>query len=118
MRFFYAVARLMGSLRSRRTFSLMLGAAMFMVPGSGSVLAHDWYPSECCAGYDCEPVPGKDADMPGYYNFLVKNPNTGAIHEYTVPQEMTRPSEDERYHACWPKYAEAPRCFFIPTRGA
>jgi hypothetical protein len=90
--------------------------------------AHENYPPECCGGGpngDCEPVFGEAVTSPqgahdrsDYHRFLVRNPNDGTVHEYTIPAAMGRPSMDERYHACWPKYAPAPRCFFIPTRGA
>jgi hypothetical protein len=38
------------------------------------LLAHDWYPSHCCNGHDCQQVPCETiAHRPGYWVYLPTN---------------------------------------------
>jgi hypothetical protein len=124
----YALAALLGALLcapvcriwvrfAGRTCLPGLLAAMFLVPGNLAV-AHDNYPPECCGGGpsgDCEPVFGEA--VRGGYRFLVRSPQSGAVVEFIVKEEATRRSHNGQYHACWPKYAPEPRCFFAPVAG-
>lgn len=57
------------------------------------VYAHDWYPRECCALEDCEPLPEGSVrlESQGY-----RLPN-GQLVRYG----SQRTSPDGRYHWCW-----------------
>jgi hypothetical protein len=94
---------------------LLIAVAMSM---SGAAFGHGDYPAECCGGGpsgDCEPVFGEA--VRGGYRFLVRSPQSGAVVEFIVKEEATRRSHNGQYHACWPKYAPEPRCFFAPVAG-
>lgn len=67
---------------------------------------HDWYPSECCSGQDCDRIEASAVKTPpdGY---LVTLPAGGhsQVHEarqWLVPyaDKRIRVSPDEHYHAC------------------
>jgi hypothetical protein len=85
--------------------------ACLLLLASSVAWAHDWYPRECCADFDCEPVFG-EAMRDGRYRFIVKG------KEYIVDESKVRNSQDERFHACQPPYAERPNCFFRPLVGS
>ena len=56
------------------------------------LLAHSWYPVECCSEKDCEPLKADEVrDLPEGYLF----PNG-----QTVPNNLTRQSRDGQYHWC------------------
>jgi hypothetical protein len=63
---------------------------------SGSVLAHDWYPPECCSGQDCAPVLEKVRLPGGSWKITTK------VGTAILPNNFTgyRPSEDIQEHAC------------------
>ena len=57
-----------------------------------SLLAHSWYPIECCSETDCEQIEdGKVIDLPEGYLF----PNG-----QTVPHNLVKRSPDVKYHWC------------------
>lgn len=74
--------------------------------------AHDWYPIECCSGYDCAPVE-KMTRQPDGGLWVTTKHGTGF-----VPHEMTRrESKDERSHACIRKTWDGEFrviCVFLP----
>jgi hypothetical protein len=85
--------------------------ACLLVLASSAALSHEWYPVACCSGFDCEPVFG-EVTQDGRYRFIVKG------KEYIVTEGEVRNSQDERFHACQPPYAERPNCFFRPLVGS
>lgn len=69
------------------------------------ILAHSWYPNECCNGIDCYPIED---------NRVKITPEGFVVDGHTaIPYDKARVSQDEHYHMCgtmfWP-----PRCFFAP----
>lgn len=77
---------------------------------AATLLAHDWYPTDCCSGRDCRPVPCDE---------IHDNEYRGA-HFTSI-----RPSEDNQCHACFIERHSyragegarewiAPLCLFIP----
>lgn len=77
------------------------------------LLAHDWYPTECCGGWDCAPITSFDAiSDPGNVVTDSLTPNlktqilgftVTTIHgTVVVPQNFPRQrSKDGRWHACY-----------------
>lgn len=72
--------------------------------------AHSFYPTECCSGFDCEPI---NSDR-------VRETRSGYVVDewHFVPHGKELKSIDGRYHACFPKAANSLRCLFVPPRGA
>jgi hypothetical protein len=77
-----------------------------------SMLAHSWYPIECCSEKDCEPIDdGKVIDLPEGYLF----PNG-----QTVPYRLVKRSPDGKYHWCRYEHTgeiikvKGKYCVFIP----
>lgn len=91
---------------------------------SGSAIAHDWYPKECCNDKDCAPVLKKVLTETGEYEITTK------IGTALLPKDFQRfgASEDEQEHACmlpnhiadqWEeqtpdKYSHSMICYFVP----
>ena len=92
----------------------MILAPLLLVP-SLILLAHDWYPLDCCAGRDCHPIADTDvtATAAGWF---VKA--TGE----TIPYSSTQTSPDGRVHRCWNHFARNPAphtiCLFVPPPGS
>lgn len=67
------------------------------------LLAHDWYPFECCRGQDCHPVPCSEVDGLKW-------------RSYAFPS--IRPSPDGQCHVCihdsQPPFRGQPLCLFVP----
>jgi hypothetical protein len=86
--------------------------------------AHDWYPLECCGGYDCGPgsmqtVVGADyLDVPdassrAFISEVTITNGLGFSEKAIVPQDFPRrDSPDGRLHACI--VAGHLRCLFMP----
>lgn len=73
--------------------------------------AHDWYPWDCCSGFDCAPV--DRAELLPSSELLVTSKHGTALVPATFP---TRDSQDNRMHICMRK-AEGgmkPICIFLP----
>lgn len=74
-------------------------------------VAHDWYPPDCCSGFDCFPVDESE---------IVPAPGGGYIARSSgqfIPS--IRESQDGRWHLCT-KTGEPtgkPICGFEPPRG-
>ena len=75
------------------------------------VLAHSWYPRECCNDKDCLPadsvkeLPGGDAEVRVGNDVMI------------VPRSLKRrKSKDERFHVCYDRIngAVSVFCFFEP----
>lgn len=70
------------------------------------MLAHSWYPPECCNGVDCAPLEDSRVEVtPDGYRI------DGNI---LVLYKDARVSADEHYHTCWSDRSTKPRCFFAP----
>ena len=80
------------------------------------VLAHEWYPPDCCSGHDCAPLLNTRVErmadgtwrVDGEYIFPAYNP--------AQPYGETRLSQSGRFHACFPNEGR-PKCFFVPPDG-
>lgn len=53
---------------------------------TATLLAHSWYPSQCCSDRDCAPVPCADLER--------------MIRSGEVDQKTVRDSPDEECHLC------------------
>ncbi len=62
---------------------------------TSSVLAHSFYPWECCSSVDCFPIPVPREEIQATPNgwYLLKE-------QMTIPYESARPSPDGRFHIC------------------
>jgi hypothetical protein len=87
--------------------------------------AHDWYPLECCGGYDCGPGSMQTVAGPVYFADVPDASPQAFISEVTitnglgfsekaiVPRDFPRrDSPDGRLHACI--VAGQLRCLFMP----
>jgi hypothetical protein len=95
-------------------FGFLVGVATF----SPSAISHDWYPPECCNGFDCAPVERTAHTQPiagGSVPQLIVTTRHGTA---VVPQNFpARDSKDHRMHACIvPIGNEQMRiiCLFLP----
>jgi len=72
------------------------------------ILAHSWYPADCCSGEDCRPVPASDLRE------LDKGEWLYIPLALVYQKRQVFPSQDSNYHVCytrwWPK---ASLCLFI-----
>lgn len=90
-----------------RSFALVLCALIISVPAA----AHDWYPWECCSGFDCAPV--ERAELLPDAGMLVTTKHGTTVIPASLPR---RESQDNRMHACMRKGSNgmAPICIFLP----
>ncbi len=90
----------------------IVGLLALMIPAPAS--AHDWYPIECCSGYDCAPVELAER-REGDTLIVTSKHGTG-----TVPAAMTRrESKDHRMHVCMRKTWDGEMrviCVFLPPQ--
>lgn len=90
---------------------LFASALMIATPAS----AHDWYPIECCSGYDCAPVEQAELQHGGDQLVVTSKHGTGI-----VPSAMTRrESKDHRMHVCMRKTWDGEMrviCVFLPPQ--
>lgn len=73
--------------------------------------AHSWYPIECCADRDCEPLDAGIVEE-GPAGFVLTR--TGEF----VARAAARPSRDEHFHLCRSRTSGALLCLFVPSRGS
>lgn len=71
------------------------------------LLAHSWYPPECCSDRDCHAVPHSEVRLvPGGYSYRGE----------FIPEAKARIGKDADYHVCF--YPEGKLiCFFKPYSG-
>jgi hypothetical protein len=67
------------------------------------LLAHSWYPSECCNGADCRPVPCDQLAIDG-----------SSAKWGNGPARQLRVSPDGDCHVCM--HNEATLCIFVPEK--
>jgi len=67
------------------------------------LLAHSWYPPQCCADKDCKEVPCSEIARAG---------NVYLYHEMSFPSLSHAYSPDGKCHVC--VYGKIPRCIFTP----
>lgn len=97
-------------------YGLLTGAALLMLAmciDSQQSHGHSWYPSECCSGQDCAPVPEAEISERGAW-FRYK--------DVEFPKQSTKQSPDDQYHVCYvkpPGMGGQPfiRCMWRPHRG-
>ena len=90
---------------------LLVGSSVLAL--SGSALAHDWYPKDCCSGRDCERAAKVDVLSNGDMAVYIK---AGVV--VVTKGFSKRPSPDCSYHVC--TYQDdagkfQPRCFWVPN---
>lgn len=72
------------------------------------MLAHSWYPPECCSDSDCYPLPeGSVHKTEGGYLL-----DSGEF----IPESKAREGRDGRYHICRYPFPTV-ICFFKPFTG-
>jgi hypothetical protein len=96
---------------------MRLGLGLAVLPTlifSAPAGAHDWYPIECCSGYDCAPV--DQAELREGDTLVVTSKHGTGI----VPASMTRrESKDHRMHVCMRKSWDGQMrviCVFLPPQ--
>jgi hypothetical protein len=103
--------------RKRFTLALFIGGAsiQFSIPAA---TAHDWYPMECCHGYDCAEVEratyGRPPDIDNELPMLTVTTKHGTA---LVPANFPRrESLDGKMHACMRRDQGSMRliCLFVP----
>lgn len=62
------------------------------------ILAHSWYPPECCSDSDCKPVPCHEiVETNEGYKYYAPELNK----DITFSKEQERPSQDGKCHVCY-----------------
>jgi len=85
------------------------------------LLAHSWYPLECCSGNDCKPVAchlisqEERTNAHGYAIELYVYSEVGWKPFY-IMAEKARPSPDDKCHVCIWNGTQNLRCLFLPVR--
>lgn len=87
--------------------AIFLAAALGMA--TGHVLAHEWYPTECCSGHDCKPIE-ESRVVANSVGYVVDG-------RFVVAYGEARRSQDGRYHGCFPN-PDYLRCLFVPPLGS
>lgn len=67
------------------------------------ILAHSWYPYECCSDRDCHPVKS-----------VKEVPNGYQAEGIFFPKSLAKPSQDGDFHVCYNPATKKPLCIFIP----
>ena len=73
------------------------------------LLAHEWYPTECCSDHDCYKVPCSEIVLSGG-NYHYKN--------LSWPQGTERSSPDGFCHVCVSPTLQKPLCIFLDSPNA
>jgi hypothetical protein len=79
--------------------SLVAAAALFGASFlSGPSQSHDWYPADCCSGFDCYAIDETDVEVTDRGWRIVR---TGEVIEYgQVSRPSERESQDGQFHRC------------------
>ena len=93
-------------------------AGLMACAASGAAHAHDWYPAECCSGYDCFRANAITADGRGNRIVLI-----GDVRIEVPARLKPRPSPDAAIHVCYQSYPGeldgqpifVPNCLFLPA---
>lgn len=98
--------------------TVLVGAVLFaaLVFYVNATRAHEWYPIECCSGYDCAPIPLAEAPREENGGFTL-------IDGRHVPYKDVKMSPDNQWHLCeqkWPAEVRLRKilCFYAPIGGA
>jgi hypothetical protein len=91
---------------------LRLGTVLLFLTMVAPASAHEWYPIECCSGYDCAPV--EQTKISDVAELIVTSKHgTGVVPE-TMPR---RESKDHRMHVCMRPSSDGRMrviCVFLP----
>lgn len=81
---------------------------------STAVMAHEWYPPECCSGNDCRLARQDEiVEAPGGWRVVP----TGEFFTY----KAARPSPDGKFHRCLQVPVDIKSktlCIFVPVGGS
>ena len=78
------------------------------------LLAHSWYPQNCCSDYDCEPLPVEAiVETHDGWHIGYCSPMRGVCVDNFVKRGQEKHSEDGRFHLCFT--SERIICFFVPV---
>lgn len=80
---------------------------IFLIALTVSSFAHSWYPSDCCNGDDCNPVPCDTLDEQEDGGYVYKPENK------RFTKQQVRPSQDSKCHVCISPKMRTPYCVFI-----
>lgn len=112
---------------------LRLAVALLLI--ATPVLAHSWYPAECCSDQDCHEIPDTAVreESDGSYTVLASGerfypPGSQKMVEGYSPEGGAQPmrartfkwSKDGSYHRCTPAGQDGSSwtfCLFIPQPG-
>lgn len=72
------------------------------------LLAHSWYPIECCNGGDCRPIPCNEL------KFQSGNPGWYLHNGHWIIADEVRKSPDGLCHVCEQSDHERMYCVFMP----
>lgn len=116
-----------GRLRGNHSFgkAMAVGATiaaaavvLAMVAGVGPARAHEWYPPNCCSGFDCAPIEMDDVQLTPEGFVIPGNPE---VVPYSSPKvKRTPPEGGNRYHLCTRagKRDGEVICLYIPNWGS
>lgn len=93
----------------------MLLTALFAIYPGGPVVAHSWYPRECCDDNDCTPADAISTDVRGDLSVHIGNRRVWVPKGFNI-----RPSRDDRIHVCFfidEHNFLMPLCLFMPAQG-
>lgn len=95
----------------RTVKAILLAACLSASPAA----AHDWYPWECCSGYDCGPIALDQTPKEEGGGFTLAD---GRHVDY----KDIKPSPDGQFHLCEQKFEPEPKnrkilCFYAPIGG-
>jgi len=78
------------------------------------LLAHSWYPRECCTDRDCKPVPCELTE--GRIRGVAVIIYTETGKNYYAEMRKVRPSPDDQCHVCIQSGTQNMRCVFVPEK--
>jgi hypothetical protein len=85
---------------------------------TGEAYPHEWYPPNCCSGYDCAPIEMSDVQLTPEGFVIPGNPE---VVPYSSPKVKRTPPEGANlYHLCTRagKRDGEVLCLYIPNWGS
>lgn len=97
---------------------VMIGLAILLAFWSGPAWSHEWFPADCCSGFDCRVVPADHVKTTARGFVIPGNPE---VVPYNSPKIRQTPPEGEGAYAVCTKGGAvdgAVICLYIPTWGS